>query len=134
LENAFISVLLIILLQNQSELAGVFFDFDRPEKINLEGFMNRNFKFNVSIERFAYLTGRSISAFKRDFKDIFNTTPSRWLMQKRLQEAHFLIEKKAQKPSDIFQDLGFETLSHFSFAFKKQFKTSPTDLLKENEQ
>ena len=75
----------------------------------------------------------SISAFKRDFKDIFNTTPSRWLMQKRLQEAHFLIEKKAQKPSDIFQDLGFETLSHFSFAFKKQFKTSPTDLLKQNE-
>ena len=64
--------LLIILLQEQPELAGLFFDYGIPKKINIEEFMNRNFKFNVTIERFAYLTGRSLSAFKRDFKAIFN--------------------------------------------------------------
>ena len=86
--------LLLILLQNQPELAGVFFDYGIPEKINLEEFMNHNYKFNVSIQRFAYLTGRSLSSFKRDFKTTFNETPNHWLVQKRLQEAHFLIEKK----------------------------------------
>ncbi|MDN3548350.1 hypothetical protein QWZ01_08210 [Mucilaginibacter aquaedulcis] len=41
--------LLIILLRNQPELAGLFFDFAAPGKINLEDFMNRNYKFNVSL-------------------------------------------------------------------------------------
>lgn len=120
--------LLLILLQQQPELAGVFFDFGIPEKINLEEFMNHNYKFNVGIERFAYLTGRSLSAFKRDFKTVFQQTPARWLVQKRLQEAYFLIDKKGRRPADIFLDLGFETLSHFSFAFKKQFRLTPTEL------
>jgi len=122
--------LLIILLQKQPELAGLLFDYGIPQKINIEEFMNCNFKFNVSIERFAYLTGRSISSFKRDFKTTFNETPNHWLMQKRLQEAHFLIDKKKKKSSEIYLELGFEDLSHFSFAFKKQFGYAPSDLKK----
>ncbi len=120
--------LLIILLQNQPELAGVLFNYGIPEKINIEEFMNRNYKFNVPIKRFAYLTGRSLSAFKRDFKAIFNETPNRWLVQKRLQEAYFLIDKKSKKPSEIYLDLGFEAMSHFSFAFKKLFGMTVTEL------
>ncbi len=120
--------LILILLQKQPELAGLLFDFGIPSKINLEEFMVRNYTFNVSIERFAFLTGRSISAFKRDFRQIFNKTPARWLVQKRLQEAYFLIDQKGMKPSDIYLDLGFETLSHFSFSFKKQFGLTPTGL------
>ena len=41
--------------------------------------MNRNYQFNVSNSRFAYLTGRSLSAFKMDFKAIFHSTPALWL-------------------------------------------------------
>lgn len=120
--------LLQLLLQARPELAGVLFDFGKPEKINLEAFMNRNYKFNASIERFAYLTGRSRSAFKRDFKALFNDTPNRWLIRKRLKEAYFLITKKQQKPSAIYLDLGFEDLSHFSYAFKKAFGRTATQL------
>jgi AraC-like DNA-binding protein len=126
--NVKCSELLLILLKANPELANFLFDFSNPEKINLEAFMNRNFTFNVSIERFAYLTGRSLSAFKRDFEKIFNATPGHWLVQKRLEEAYYLIDKKNKKPSDIYLDLGFEDLSHFSFAFKKLFGHSPTQL------
>ncbi|WP_348970677.1 helix-turn-helix transcriptional regulator [Chondrinema litorale] len=69
--------LLLILLQNQPELTAILFDYGMPQKVDLEEFMNRNYKFNVSIDRFAYLIGRSLSAFKRDFKQIFNDTPNR---------------------------------------------------------
>jgi len=120
--------LLLILLQDNTQLANVLFDFGIPQKIDLEAYMNRNYKFNVNIERFAYLTGRSLSAFKRDFADIFGATPHHWLMEKRLKEARFLIEKKKQKPTDIYLDLGFEDLSHFSFVFKKQFGINPSEL------
>jgi AraC-like DNA-binding protein len=120
--------LLLILLQTNPEIADVLFDFGAPEKINLEAFMNHNFRFNVNIQRFAYLTGRSLTSFKEDFKRIFNETPSRWLTKKRLQEAYFLIDKKGQKPSEVYLEAGFEDLSHFSFAFKKLFGIPPSQL------
>ena len=54
--------LLLILLEKDPGLANVFFNFRAPEKIDIEAFMSQNFKFNVPLERFAFLTGRSLSA------------------------------------------------------------------------
>ena len=124
--------LLLILIKTNPEIASVLFDFGVPEKIDIEAFMNRNYKFNVSIERFAYMTGRSISAFKRDFQQIFKDSPKHWLIKKRLEEAYFLIEKKNQKPINIYLELGFEDLSHFSYAFKKMFGITPSQLANKN--
>jgi AraC family transcriptional regulator, exoenzyme S synthesis regulatory protein ExsA len=118
--------LLIILLKKQPELAEVLFDFRKPGKTDLEEFMMKNYKFNVTLQRFSFLTGRSLSAFKRDFNTIFNDTPSNWLIQKRLEEAYYLIAKKKQKPSEIYLDLGFEDLTHFSFVFKKKYGLPPS--------
>lgn len=97
LEDAKREELLLILLQLQPELSDILFDFGIPGKLNLEAFMQQHYKFNVGLERFAFLTGRSLSAFKRDFKKIFNETPNRWLTQRRLQEARFLVEEKKAK-------------------------------------
>ena len=117
---------LLILLQANPELACVLFDFAEPGKIDLEAFMNKNFHFNVEMRRFAYLTGRSLATFKRDFEKIFHSSPHRWLQQKRLQAAHYLIKEKGKKPSDVYLEVGFEDLSHFSFAFKKTFGVAPS--------
>jgi AraC-like DNA-binding protein len=117
---------LILLLKVDPSLKNILFDFSEPHKIDLEKFMQKNFHFNVHLERFAYLTGRSLSTFQRDFAKIFHETPSRWLLQKRLKEAYYLIKEKGKNSSDIYLDLGFEDLSHFSYAFKKQFGESPS--------
>ena len=109
-------------------LRNFLFDFSDPYKINLEKFMLNNFRFNVPIERFALLTGRSLAAFKRDFQKTFDTSPRHWLQEKRLTEAKYLIETKHQKPSAIYLELGFESLSHFSHSFKKKFGKAPTEL------
>ncbi|ARS39144.1 AraC family transcriptional regulator [Sphingobacteriaceae bacterium GW460-11-11-14-LB5] len=120
--------LLLILLQLHPELADILFDFGVPGRLDLEKFMQQNYKFNVSMERFAFLTGRSLSAFKRDFKTIFEETPNRWLLKRRLEEARFLIEEKKQKPTDIYLDLGFEDITHFYFVFKKEFGITPSEI------
>lgn len=99
---------------------------DEPGKIDLMDFMEKNFMFNLTAGKFAYLTGRSLTTFKRDFKKTFNNTPEKWLTQKRLELAHYLIFDQKRKPSDVYIDVGFENLSHFSFAFKKQFGYNPT--------
>lgn len=105
-------------------------DFSEPHKINLVEFMERNYMFNMPIEKFSYLTGRSLTTFKRDFKKAFNTTPQKWLTEKRLELAYYQLTKKRRRPIEVFYEVGFENLSHFSFAFKKQFGLSPTELSK----
>ncbi|WP_298739769.1 AraC family transcriptional regulator [uncultured Chitinophaga sp.] len=119
---------ILILLQANPSLADVLFDFSEPGKIDLEAFMNQHFHFNVELKRFAYLTGRSLATFKRDFEKIFHSSPARWLQKRRLQEAHYLISEKGAAPSSIYLDLGFEDLSHFSFAFKKMYGVSPSKM------
>jgi len=119
---------ILLLLKVDPGMKNILFDFSEPGKIDLEAFMNKNFHFNVDLARFAYLTGRSLATFKRDFDKLFHVTPSRWLLQRRLQEAHYLIREKGKTASDIYLDLGFEDLSHFSFAFKKHFGAAPTKI------
>lgn len=114
-----------LVLHAKPELSGFLFDFSEPYKIDLEKFMHSNFHFNVPVERFAQLTGRSLAGFKRDFNKTFGTSPRQWLMERRLTEARHLIEKK-KKPSTIYLDLGFESLSHFSHSFKKKFGKTPS--------
>lgn len=117
-----------LLLHVMPSVRELLFDFSEPHKIDLEKFMLSNFHFNVSVEKFAQLTGRSLAGFKRDFQKMFGMSPRQWLQEKRLTEARHLIEKKNQKPSAIYLDLGFESLSHFSHSFKKKFGKTPTEL------
>lgn len=121
---------IILLLKLAPAFKNVLFDFSEPGKIDLEAFMEKNFHFNVQLQRFAYLTGRSLATFKRDFEKIYHTTPSRWLQQKRLQEAYHRIKELKKAPSDVYLETGFENLSHFSFAFKKAYGTAPSKLLR----
>jgi len=115
-----------LLLRSDPQLKNLLFDFSEPYKINLESFMNQHYMFNVTAGHFARLTGRSLAGFKRDFQKIFNTSPGNWLTQKRLSAAYYLIKEKGKKPSDVYLDVGFENLSHFSFVFKKAYGVSPS--------
>lgn len=116
-----------LLIHAMPSLKNLLFDFSEPHKIDLEKFMIANFHYNIPIERFAQLTGRSLAAFKRDFQKTFGMAPRQWLQERRLTEARHLIEKKNKKPSAIYLDLGFESLSHFSHSFKKKFGKAPTE-------
>lgn len=114
------------LLQLKPELGSVLFDFAEPWKIDLADFMTKNYKCDLSIEEFAHYTGRSLSSFKKDFFCIFNNTPSRWLIKKRLEEAKCLIIEKGEKPAEVYLKVGFKNLSHFSTAYKKEFGFPPS--------
>jgi len=119
-----------LILHSLPQLRSYLFDFAEPHQIDLEHFMMDNFHFNVPVERFARLTGRSLAGFKRDFAKTFGVPPRQWLFDKRLKAAKYLIEQKHQKPSAIYLDLGFESLPHFSRSFKQKFGKAPTNLTK----
>ena len=118
----------IELLLRTPALKDFLFDFSEPHKIDLKAYMNRHFSYNVPLAQFAKLTGRSLSTFKRDFVKIFNCTPEKWLQKQRLAQAHFLIAQKKKRPSEIYLEVGFENLSHFSTAFKKEFGVNASSI------
>jgi len=122
-----------LLLQIDPLFKNFLFDFREPYKIDLEHFIQSNYHYNVPLNTFARLTGRSLSTFKRDFAKIFQSTPERWIQRKRLEMAHYLIGQKKKQPVDVYLEVGFENLSHCSFAFKKLFGYSPSELGKVSE-
>lgn len=117
------------LLQLRPDLAKVLFDFSEPWRVDLKGFMDKNFKCDLTVEDFAHYAGRSLSAFKKEFAQEFHQTPSRWIVKRRLEEARQLIKYNGEKPSDVYLLVGFKNLSHFSKAFKREFGISPSALL-----
>jgi AraC-like DNA-binding protein len=96
-----------------------------PKAVSMERVMNDNYCFNLTLEQYAVLSNRSLSAFKRDFQKLFNCTPGKWLLEKRLQRARFLLENMGRTVSEAAFDAGFENLSHFSRTFKARFSISP---------
>jgi AraC-like DNA-binding protein len=119
----------LTILRNIDESVDSFLaDFSEPGKMDLVAFMEQNFMYNMPLDKFSYLTGRSLTTFKRDFTRIYGVTPQRWLTNKRLTLAHYLLSESKQKPVDVYREVGFENLSHFSYAFRKQFGYAPKEI------
>jgi AraC-type DNA-binding domain-containing proteins len=102
------------------------FDFTEPWKIDILEFMDNNYMFDLSMEDIAAFTGRSLATFKRDFRKISNLSPQRWITEKRLKVAYEKIKNQKHRVSDVYLEVGFKNLSHFSSAFKRQFGFAPT--------
>lgn len=107
---------------------GLLTDFSEPGKVNLVDYMEKNYMFNMPLKKFSYLTGRSIATFNRDFRKAYHISPQKWLIQKRLELAHYLLKEDNKKPVEVYFVSGFENLSHFSYSFKKHFGYSPSKI------
>lgn len=99
-----------------------------PQNISLQRIMEENFCFNMKLEDYAKLTCRSVASFKRDFVKIFNTTPGKWLLQKRLDHALHLLTNFGKTVADASFESGFESPSHFSRCFRERFGMSPLEI------
>jgi AraC-like DNA-binding protein len=99
-----------------------------PQTVALQRIMDENFCFNLKLEDYARLSCRSVSAFKRDFGKIYNTSPGKWLLAKRLDHASHLIKNLGKTVTDAAFESGFESTSHFSRSFRDRFGTSPTGI------
>jgi AraC-like DNA-binding protein len=112
-----------------SELISYFTSLlQEPQSVALERIMEENFSFNLKLEEFAQLSNRSLSAFKRDFQKQFNTTPGKWLVEKRLQHAHYLLTYLGKTVGEASFESGFENPSHFSRSFRQYFGMTPASV------
>ncbi|MGB3778267.1 MAG: AraC family transcriptional regulator [Tunicatimonas sp.] len=96
-----------------------------PTPRNIRQFMEANFDKPLTVEDYAYLTGRSESTFRRDFKARFGTTPRRWIIRQRLEKAHQLLSTTTWDVTQVALEVGYDNVSHFISAFKKQYQRTP---------
>lgn len=118
----------VILLRLMPQLAPVIFDFSEQWRVELQDFMEKNFLSNMSVEQFAHFSGRSLSSFKREFRDLFHTSPHRWLLNKRLEYAYSLISGRKCEIVEVYLKSGFKNQAHFITVFRKKFGITPVAL------
>ncbi len=87
--------------------------------------MEANYMYNLSLKEYANIANRSLATFKREFRKVFDTTPTHWLMQKRLVYASTLLNTTDKSIADVLMESGFENGSHFGRVFKAKFGISP---------
>ena len=98
----------------------------QPVKSDIHRVVEENYTSPISLDELAYLSGRSLSSFKREFQDIYGEPPARWIREKRLSKAQQMLRSSSLSVADVAYSLGFENPTHFSRIFKQQYGYAPS--------
>ena len=115
----------ILEIDVSGQFKSILFSLYKGEKVDLEYLMNSYYLKPLSLEELSRLSGRSLSAFKRDFQEQFKTSPALWIKNKRLEYAGLQLEKTHKNVSEISMEIGYESVSHFIKAYKEKFGQTP---------
>jgi len=88
--------------------------------------MEANYFYDLNIQDFAKIANRSLSTFKRDFKKHYQTSPGKWITERRLKRAKNMLQTGNKRISQVAFDCGFSNLSHFSRTYKAEYGMSPS--------
>jgi AraC family transcriptional regulator, exoenzyme S synthesis regulatory protein ExsA len=132
LELKFKELLLNLITNPQNkDLLAILNNIECNQRPSLLEIMEDNYLYNLTQEDLAKISLRSLPTFKREFKAIFNTTPGKWLLQKRLENANLLLHSTTKAVNEIAFESGFENTTHFSRVFKERYGKSPAHFRKE---
>ena len=112
-------------LDSSGQLRTTLLHIYQGQKADLDFLMNTYLLKPLSMNELARLSGRSLSAFKRDFEEHFHTSPGHWIRRKRLEHAQFLLRNTDQNVSEVSMEIGYESVSHFIKAYKQQYGFTP---------
>jgi len=120
-----------VLLMTKSQHAPSQLDFlsalFKPLDIEFKSTILHNVYSNLSLDELARLCHLSTSSFKRKFKEVFKTSPKKYISQKKIEKAAALLKSENLRISDIAYDVGFDSLATFNRNFTDTYGKSPTE-------
>lgn len=120
--------LLLYLLQNDpAKFLSLQVEALDDEDMKIRKAVESNLANQVTVEELAFICNCSVSTFKRKFTKIYNTSPQKWLLEKKMQFAASLLQQKDEKPGLVFKKVGYENHSSFSKSFKQYHNITPTE-------
>lgn len=126
-ELKFKELILILMKSQHSDSVRDFFgNLFNTQELKFQNIIENNIFNQMSIEELAFICNKSVSNFKRTFKQYFNNTPARYIKEKRLERAAELIATTTESISDIAYDCGFNDPTTFSAVFSNHHGVSPS--------
>lgn len=102
----------------------------QPVKTDIYRVVEQNYTSPITLKELAYLSGRSLSSFKRDFQGIYNETPAKWIRERRLDQAYHILKETSMTVADVCYAVGYENPNHFSRLFKNRYGYTPSETRK----
>jgi AraC-like DNA-binding protein len=97
-----------------------------PEKELMERQLRDYVFSDITLEQFAQRTNRSLSSFKKKFKEYYNESPHRWVVRQRLMHARLQLISTDRDVTHIARESRFPNSSYFIRLFRKEFSLTPT--------
>ncbi|MDQ3020468.1 MAG: AraC family transcriptional regulator [Bacteroidota bacterium] len=94
-------------------------------------FIDSSFTKDLTLEIISKEACLSQYHFLRLFKSVFKKTPHQYLTEKRISKAMSLLFSTDMSITQICFEIGFESISSFSWLFRKKFGLSP-EMMREN--
>jgi AraC-like DNA-binding protein len=124
--------LLVLVVQHglaPEKLAGV----SHQPTSDLLTFMHQNYSKPFTVDDYAYLSGRSTSTFRREFRTKLGTSPQQWIIQRRMEKAMELVQTGQYSVGEVSSQVGYENVSHFIGVFKRTFGQTPKQLARDGQ-
>lgn len=83
------------------------------------------FSSQITLDDLANVAGISPNHLLRTFKQVFHQSPYQYIMAQRFAHAQYLLRHTDRAITDICFAVGFESLSSFSWLFRRRFGISP---------
>ena len=117
--------LLYNLTDTDNNLLQQLLQLEHPIGTDIPTVIMENYTSPATLSDLAYLSGRSLSSFRRDFYEIYQVTPAQWIREHRLSKAKELLN--ANLPvTEVCYSVGYENLAHFSRLYKAHFGCAPS--------
>jgi len=120
--------LLYDILDADEKLLYQLLQLKRKEPSSIVEVVEKNLMNPISLNDLAYLSGRSLSTFKREFKAIYNEPTFQWIRNRRLEKAKELLSYSGLSVTDACFSTGFENVAHFSKIFKIKYGVPPSEI------
>jgi len=95
------------------------------EDMRIRRAVTANICTGTTVEELAFLCYMSLSTFKRRFAKIYGTSPNKWLLAQRMEQATQMLKNNGSKAGEIYLELGYESLSSFIQSFKQVYGITP---------
>lgn len=100
------------------------FNDEQPLQLSLRNLVEENLFNKLTIEELAFLANRSLSSFKRDFEQLYQVSPQRYIRERKLEIACAEL-LKGRQASELYHFYGYDNPSNFNTAFKNKYGLTP---------
>ncbi|GLR19912.1 helix-turn-helix domain-containing protein [Portibacter lacus] len=119
-------ILLLLQTDESSNLNIIIRGLFSDKQFSFREVIDSNLYEPLDLQRLAAMTNNSMASFKRNFNKMYDSTPAKYITQKKLKRAQIILATSQSSIKEICYECGFTNPSSFSRMFKEQNACSPT--------